>query len=173
MSLVSREASSVRAGFFFLDGSSVQPTERIKTSELQTTVIARQFMQTGNPQDNQRIVVATLNSGTFASRTPHGIGNLINLVVSEKEKFPEAGKATAVWGSKPRNPEQNSTKPAERVFSGLAGNNPGGFLLSHAVARAVPSAPRGLTSVFGMGTGVTLSTQPPENRIIFHFKFQI
>jgi hypothetical protein len=42
-------------------------------------------------------------------------------------------------------------------------NNPGGFLLSHAVARAVPSAPRGLTSVFGMGTGVTLSTQPPEN----------
>jgi hypothetical protein len=42
-------------------------------------------------------------------------------------------------------------------------NNPGGFLLSHAVARAVPSAPRGLTSVFGMGTGVTLSTEPPEN----------
>ena len=46
-------------------------------------------------------------------------------------------------------------------------NNPGGFLLSHAVARAVPSAPRGLTSVFGMGTGVTLSTQPPENRFDF------
>jgi hypothetical protein len=47
----------------------------------------------------------------------------------------------------------------------LAGflNNPGGFLLSHAVAHAVPSAPRGLTSVFGMGTGVALSTQPPEN----------
>src|ERR671930_95554 len=42
-------------------------------------------------------------------------------------------------------------------------NNPGGFLLSHSVARAVPSAPRGLTSVFGMGTGVALSTQPPEN----------
>ena len=60
-------------------------------------------------------------------------------------------------------------KPAqvypERAFI----NNPGGFLLSHAVARAVPSAPRGLTSVFGMGTGVTLSTQPPENL----FKFQI
>ena len=33
-------------------------------------------------------------------------------------------------------------------------NNPGDFLLSHAVARAVPSAPAGLTSVFGMGTGV-------------------
>src|SRR3954463_9254828 len=51
-----------------------------------------------------------------------------------------------------------------RDFSrGLSINNPGGFLLSHTVARAVPSAPRGLTSVFGMGTGVALSTQPPEN----------
>jgi hypothetical protein len=39
----------------------------------------------------------------------------------------------------------------------------GDFLLSHAVSRAVPSAPRGLTSVFGMGTGVTLSTKSPEN----------
>ena len=42
-------------------------------------------------------------------------------------------------------------------------NNPGDFLLSHAVSRAVPSAPTGLTSVFGMGTGVTLSTKSPEN----------
>ena len=42
-------------------------------------------------------------------------------------------------------------------------NNPGDFLLSHTVTRAVPSAPAGLTSVFGMGTGVTLSTKPPEN----------
>src|SRR5215203_6228757 len=41
--------------------------------------------------------------------------------------------------------------------------NPGDFLLSHAVTRAVPSAPTGLTSVFGMGTGVTLSTKSPEN----------
>jgi hypothetical protein len=53
-------------------------------------------------------------------------------------------------------------KPArllERAFL----NNPGDFLLSHAVSRAVPSAPTGLTSVFGMGTGVTLSTKSPEN----------
>ncbi len=58
----------------------------------------------------------------------------------------------------------NQTKARQTIlFSGLVFNNPGGFLLSHAVARAVPSAPRGLTSVFGMGTGVTLSTQPPEN----------
>ena len=35
-------------------------------------------------------------------------------------------------------------------------NNAGSDLLSHTVSRAVPSAVAGLTSVFGMGTGVTL-----------------
>src|ERR1700683_4008604 len=35
--------------------------------------------------------------------------------------------------------------------------NPGGDLRSHTVTRAVSSALRGLTSVFGMGTGVTLA----------------
>jgi hypothetical protein len=34
-------------------------------------------------------------------------------------------------------------------------NTPGSDLLSHAVSHAVPSAVEGLTSVFGMGTGVT------------------
>ena len=36
-------------------------------------------------------------------------------------------------------------------------SNPGGDLRSHTVARAVSSAQRGLTTVFGMGTGVTLA----------------
>jgi hypothetical protein len=49
--------------------------------------------------------------------------------------------------------------------------NSGDFLLSHAVTRAVPSAPAGLTSVFGMGTGVTLPTKSPENS--FDMQFQI
>jgi hypothetical protein len=43
--------------------------------------------------------------------------------------------------------------------------NPGNDLVSHKVALAVPSALRGLTSVFGMGTGVTLSVRSPENSI--------
>ena len=38
----------------------------------------------------------------------------------------------------------------ERVF------NDGGDLLFHPVAQAVPSAQVSLTTVFGMGTGVTL-----------------
>jgi hypothetical protein len=39
---------------------------------------------------------------------------------------------------------------------------PGGVLLSHAVTHAVPSALEGLTTVFGMGTGVSLPPLPPE-----------
>ena len=39
--------------------------------------------------------------------------------------------------------------------SGPYNNNPGSDLLSHAVTHAVPSAVESLTSVFGMGTGVT------------------
>jgi hypothetical protein len=34
---------------------------------------------------------------------------------------------------------------------------PGNYLLSHRVASAVPWAHKGLTSVFGMGTGVSPS----------------
>jgi len=37
----------------------------------------------------------------------------------------------------------------------MSPQNPGSVLLSHRVAPAVPSALESLTSVFGMGTGVT------------------
>ena len=46
--------------------------------------------------------------------------------------------------------------------AGISKNIPGSDLLSHQVALAVPSALRGLTSVFGMGTGVSPSLWPPE-----------
>ena len=39
----------------------------------------------------------------------------------------------------------------------------GDGLLSHKVSLAVPSALTGLTAVFGMGTGVTLSLWPPRS----------
>ena len=60
--------------------------------------------------------------------------------------------------------KKRSRKARENVMLSRAflGINPGDFLLSHAVSRAVPSAPAGLTSVFGMGTGVTLPTKSPE-----------
>jgi hypothetical protein len=41
--------------------------------------------------------------------------------------------------------------------------NAGNHLRSHTLTRAVPSAQRGLTSVFGMGTGVTLAVYSPAN----------
>ena len=58
--------------------------------------------------------------------------------------------------------DSNTKKPAqfERAFFEFRS---GDFLLSHTGNRAVSSAPTGLTSVFGMGTGVTLSTKSPEN----------
>src|SRR5262245_41864369 len=54
----------------------------------------------------------------------------------------------------------------ENTASHVAGKNiPGSDLLSHAPTRAVPSAVAGLTSVFGMGTGVTLLLWPPGNLV--------
>ncbi len=46
-------------------------------------------------------------------------------------------------------------------FASPAESNPGSDLLSHAGARAVPSALEGLTTVFGMGTGVAPPESPP------------
>ena len=43
----------------------------------------------------------------------------------------------------------------------------GGDLLFRAVSSQVPSALKGLTSVFGMGTGGTLSPLPPETVSLF------
>ena len=76
MHLVSRKAALVRPKSFPFDGRSLQPAEGIEALELQTAVIAKEFMQTRDPEDNQGIVVATLNSGTLASRAPHIIGIL-------------------------------------------------------------------------------------------------
>src|SRR5215208_4847319 len=42
-----------------------------------------------------------------------------------------------------------------------SGNTPGSDLLSHTLSHAVPSAVEGLTSVFGMGTGLSLLLRPP------------
>jgi TPP-dependent indolepyruvate ferredoxin oxidoreductase alpha subunit len=57
---------------------------------------------------------------------------------------------------------QNAKSPTSFEV-GLFNKIPCGDLLSHTVTRAVPSALRGLTSVFGMGTGVALSALPQRN----------
>ena len=53
--------------------------------------------------------------------------------------------------------DRQSKKAVLIAQDGLFDFNPGDDLRSHTVTRAVSSARRGLTSVFGMGTGVTLA----------------
>jgi hypothetical protein len=55
---------------------------------------------------------------------------------------------------KTENPSQLSSR---RVH-----NKSGNDLLSHTVTRVVPSALKGLTAEFGMGSGVTPSLKSPE-----------
>ncbi len=43
----------------------------------------------------------------------------------------------------------------------------GSYLLSHTVSRAVPSAVRGLTSLFGMGRGVSPALWPPSQKTLW------
>ncbi len=54
-------------------------------------------------------------------------------------------------------------RKARQGFPGGLLVNAGNHLRSHTLTRAVPSAQRGLTSVFGMGTGVTLAVYSPAN----------
>ena len=67
--------------------------------------------------------------------------------VRHRVRYPE--QATQTCPQKQKGPN-----PKIEAFSNF---NPGDDLRSHTVARAVSSARRGLTSVFGMGTGVTLA----------------
>ena len=70
---------------------------------------------------------------------------------------------TGRWGGLPESRETSTSspktkKPAVNFTAGdlVFGNTPGSDLLSHAVSHTVPSTVAGLTSVFGMGTGVAL-----------------
>ena len=55
------------------------------------------------------------------------------------------------------------TKRPSAVLGRFDQLNPGDDRLSHAVSRAVPWALEGLTTVFGMGTGVSPPVWSPEN----------
>ena len=61
----------------------------------------------------------------------------------------------ALYNGKARCDFSQRAPPASNGFAVLI-ITPGSDLLSHTPAHAVPSAVSGLTSVFGMGTGVTL-----------------
>jgi hypothetical protein len=65
-------------------------------------------------------------------------------------------------GGAPAPPLRKRKRP--HSFLSVAFIYAGDDLLSHTLSRAVQSALRGLTSVFGMGTGGTPAVRSPTNR---------
>ena len=63
------------------------------------------------------------------------------------------------------------TSKCNRFFYSLS--MPGNFLLSQVVSNQVPSALGGLTSVFGMGTGVSLLLSSPDENYFHNIYFLI
>jgi hypothetical protein len=57
-----------------------------------------------------------------------------------------------------------------RLKTGVIKLKFGSDLLSHTPAHAVPSAYRGLTSLFGMGRGVTPWLKPPKFKLYYKNK---
>ena len=57
--------------------------------------------------------------------------------------------------------QPSTQKKDPRFLGGQSTEFPGDVLLSHAVTREVPSGLKGLTAVFGMGTGVAPSLRSP------------
>src|SRR5262249_10307103 len=79
--------------------------------------------------------------------------------VCERDHYGEGRGARAIWRGVAEIGEYKMKKPSGKEgFCFIPGN----FLLSHTLARAVPSGLRGLTSVFGMGTGGSLSLRSPR-----------
>ena len=66
----------------------------------------------------------------------------------------------------PRWAENGESPTGLLVQAGLSREKSGDVLLSQGVYPQVPSALTGLTSVFGMGTGVTLSLWSPKSCVI-------
>ena len=70
----------------------------------------------------------------------------------DKEGIVEVGRAGGVSARHKRTEAGTQKAHKEKTPHGLL-QGIGGDLLSHTVSRAVPSALKSLTSVFGMGTG--------------------
>ena len=76
---------------------------------------------------------------------------------AQVQRNPESERAIGVNSAARRDIflGKKQKRPKQFVAASAFCFYPGGDLRSHTVARAVSSALRGLTSVFGMGTGVT------------------
>ena len=80
----------------------------------------------------------------------------------QRHLAPPGGRAVlSLIAEKEKGPNRVSDSGLGSLVQG--GYIPGSDLLSHKATLAVPSAVEGLTSVFGMGTGVTPLLWPPGN----------
>ena len=92
--------------------------------------------RSGRPADRPARTPAGRRGGRWRRRTTEDMGRPMLRGENDEERLPEGGALRA---------------------------KSGGVLLSQGVNPQVPSALTGLTSVFGMGTGVTLSLWPPKS----------
>ena len=95
---------------------------------------------------------AAVSAGTLCTSAPDWIVRCVEAA----GKIEHVGRRCA--GASVCRPARSvyKAKAREANLAGFLTNNAGSDLLSHTVSHAVPSAVSGLTSVFGMGTGVTL-----------------
>ena len=107
----------------------------------------------------------TLLSSGGEPQARQSVGRLDCLISSKRDVIARHAAENRITNLR-QNPE---TRPAQKqkgppaMRMDLLRENPGGVLLSHTASRAVPSAPKSLTSEFGMGSGVASSMSPPEN----------
>jgi cell pole-organizing protein PopZ len=99
--------------------------------------------------------VAALGQGPWACANGSPIVNRIANHQSNNPAIPNPQSTNPQ--SAIRTHQSSISNEKARFIDDEAGfeNTPGSDLLSHAVSHAVPSAVESLTSVFGMGTGVT------------------
>ena len=106
----------------------------------------------GNPGEvGDNLPYVNLGTGRTASAVFAGLSN----TCARLDNGAFAGARPNTRGPSPRE------KPRMLSHAGFHINS-GGVLLSHAVTRAVPLALEGLTSEFGMGSGMTPPTLPPK-----------
>ena len=108
--------------------------------------------------------------GRHCTTAPLQLHHCTTAPLHHRTTAPPHHRATA--RSAPRTPQAHAQAQVARrrkrrkpASSDAGFQNPGSVLLSHRVAPAVPSAQKSLTSVFGMGTGVTSSVLPPGKKL--------
>ena len=123
-----------------------------------TTTLSRQLPMGRSVPDGTRSVLSSMwaNSDRNATSLPPATTGRVRGGIRPHQRY----RHRENHKHKIENPE-----PDIDLIRGFKTNS-GSVLLSHTAARAVPSAQSSLTSVFEMGTGVTSTLSPPENRKI-------